>query len=204
MAKVTKKKGKGGKALKVDFSGVEKEVRKRGKRIPEGDYLCKIVTAEKRKKEGSSSYYLSWKFQIIENAQGGKKQAGIPLYYITSLKPDALFNLRNLIYSATDGKTNVAGKVVTLNPSKYYGKKIGVTVEDEEYDNKVRSKAVDVMPPSQLEAEEEDEEDEDETEEEEDEDEGDEEEDDDEDEDEEDEDEEDDEDDLDDVDDDDL
>ena len=199
MAKVTKKKGKS-KALTVDFSGVEKEIRKRGKRIPEGDYLCKIVSCEKRKKEGSTSFYLSWKFQILENAQGKKKQAGVPLYYITSLKPDALFNLRNLIYAATDGKTNVAGKSVTIDPSKYYGRKIGVTVEDEEYDGKIRSKAVDVMRQSELEAQEEDsDEDAEDEEEEEEEDDGDEEEDDDDD-----EEEEEDEDDLDDVDDDDL
>lgn len=147
-----------GKGMRVDFSGVEKDIRQRGKRIPEGDYLCKIVKCEKRKKKEGSGSYLSWTFQVIENSQGGKKQAGTPLYYITSLKPEALFNLRNLIYAATDGKTNVAGKAVTITPEKYYGNKIGVTVEDEEYDGKIRSRPVDVFPQSQLEAEDEDDE----------------------------------------------
>lgn len=149
------------KKIRVDFSDTEKDIRKRGKRIPEGDYLCKIVSCEKKKSEkAGGGPYLNWKFQVIENAQGATKQAGTPLWFITSLKPEALFNLRNLIYAATDGKKNVAGKVVSIDPSAYYGKKIGVTVEDDEYNNKIRSKAVDVMPPSQLEAEEEDDDDE--------------------------------------------
>lgn len=148
------------KAIRVDATGVEKAVRQRGKRIPEADYLFKIVDCEKRKKEGGTTSYLSWKVQIIEDSRGKKKHAGVPFWYITSLKPEALFNLRNFIFAATDGKTNIAGKVVSIDPTKYFGKKIGGTVEDEEYEKKIRSKLVDVFPPSQLEAEEEDESDE--------------------------------------------
>jgi hypothetical protein len=192
-----KKGNKGKKSYKIDFGEVPKERRKRGKRIPEGDYLFKIVKADRRKKEGGSSYYFSWTFQLIEDSRGGTKYAGLPFYYITSLKPEALFNLRNLILAASDGKTNVAGKVMNFDPAKLYGKKIGGTVEDDEYDGKMRSHVVDIFPPSELEAAEE-EEDEDEDEEEEDEDED--EEDDDDDEDEDDDEEEEEEDELDDVD----
>ena len=164
MAKKTKT-SKGRKTYKIDATGVEKERRKRGKRIPEGDYLCKITKHIRKKKEGGSSYYFSWTFQIIRNAAGGLKQAGVPLYYITSLKPEALFNLRNLILAASDGKRNIAGKTINFDPTTLYGKEIGVTVEDEEYEGKMRSRAVDVMPPSEIEEDEEDEEDEDEDEE---------------------------------------
>jgi hypothetical protein len=165
-----KSKGGKSKSYKVDFGGVPKEIRKRGVRVPEGDYLCKIVDVERKKSEKSGLPYFSWKFQIIKDAQGKAKHAGVPMWYITSLKPEALFNLRNLIFAASDGKKNVAGKAVNFDPSALIGKQIGVTVEDDEYDGKIRSRAVDVMPSSQLEAEEEDE-DEEEDEEEDDEDE---------------------------------
>ena len=183
---------------RIDFRGVPKEIRKRGVRVPEGDYLVKIVQVERKKGERSGAAYYNWKFQIVEDAQGKTKHAGVPLYYVTSLKPEALFNLRNLIHAATEGKRNTAGKVANFDRESLIGKQIGVTVEDDEYEGKIRSRAVDVMPKSQLVAEEEDEEEDEEDEEEYDEDEDEDEED----EDEEDEDEEDeeDEDDLDDVD----
>ena len=132
------------KSYSLDFGGVEKEIRKRTKHIPEGDYVFKIISCERKKKEGGDSYYFSWKFMLIEDARGGKKQAGMTFYYITSLKPEALFNLRNLINAATE--KNVSGKQMNFDPSSLYGKKIGGTVEDEEYEGKIRSKVVDVMP----------------------------------------------------------
>ena len=158
MAKKMKSKAGKSKSYKVDFGGVPKEIRKRGVRVPEGDYLCKVVDVERKKSEKSGLPYFNWKFQVVEDAQGKTKHAGVPLYYVTSLKPEALFNLRNLIFAASDGKKNVAGKAVNFNPTALIGKQIGVTVEDDEYDGKIRSRAVDVMPASQLEAEEDDDE----------------------------------------------
>jgi len=189
-----RRKTTGGKKYRLDFTGVDKTIRQRAKRIPEGDYLCKIVSAEERTSEKSNAKYLSWKFQVVSDSRGNTKHAGTPLWYITSLKYEALFNIRNLIYAATDGSKNVAGAVRSIQPDLYYGKQIGVSVEDDEYEGRVRSKAADVFPPSQLDAADDDEEEEDAEEEDEEEDEDEEEEDA----------EEDDEDDLDDVDDDDL
>jgi hypothetical protein len=161
---------KKGKTERIDFGGVEGEPgRRRRVRIPEGDYLCKILKHEKKRKEGGSSYYFNWHLQVVEDAQGKEKHKGTPLYYITSLKPEALFNLRNFIFAASDGKKNVTGKTVNFDPKTLYGKQVGVTVEDDEYEGKMRSRAVDVMPPNMIEAadEEDEEEDEDEDEEEE-------------------------------------
>lgn len=148
-------KGKKPKKMSLDFTGVEKEIRKRGKRIAEGDYVFKISGCEKRKKEGGDSYYFSWALTLIEDARGNKKHAGMSFYYVTSLKPEALFNLRNLINAAI-GK-NVSGKRLDFDPSSLIGKKVGGTVEDDEYDGKVRSRVVDVMPVSDIQEAEDDE-----------------------------------------------
>jgi hypothetical protein len=128
--------------IKVDFSGVDKEIRSGGRaaHVPEGDYLAKPVNAELRKSEKSGSRYLSWRFQVIEP----KKFKGKTLYDRTSLKPDALWNLRNLIHAAI-GK-NVAGKVLNLDPEVVYGKPLMITVEDDEYEGKIRSQIVDYQP----------------------------------------------------------
>lgn len=143
------------KKIKIDFSGVDTEIRSGGRaaHVPEGDYLAKPVNAELRKSEKSGSKYLSWRFQIIEP----KKYKGKTLYDRTSLKPDALWNLRNLIFSAT-GK-NIAGKVVNLDPEVVYGKPLMITVEDDEYEGKLRSQIVDYQPKDKYGADEDDEDD---------------------------------------------
>ena len=158
---MAKAKGKS-KGLQIDFGGVDKEIRSGGRRahVPEGDYLVKIVKAELRKseKKGKGRFF-SWRFQIVEP----KKYKGKTLYDITSLKPDALWNLRNLIFAAL-GK-NVAGKALNFNPEKLYGKVVMVTVEDEEYEKKINSNIVDYQPRDQYGQEEDDDEDEDDDEE---------------------------------------
>jgi hypothetical protein len=139
----------------VDFTGVEKEIgKKAGKRIPEGDYVLKIGKVERKKNKAGDAYYFSWRLQVVTDARGKTKHAGTPFYYTTSLKPEALFNLRNMIFACTNGKKNVAGKAVNFDPSEYFGTKIGATIEDDEYDGKIRSQVSDVMPLKDLEVEE--------------------------------------------------
>lgn len=125
---MAEKKGKS--KLRVDFGGVDKEIRgksERSARVPEGDYHLKIISAEVKKSEKTDSKYVSWKFQIVAPTE----YKGKTLFSITSLKKDALWNLRNLIHAAT-GK-NVAGKAMDLDLEKLYGKVVGATVEDDTY-----------------------------------------------------------------------
>lgn len=139
----------------VDFSGVPEEIGRRSMNIPPGTYVVKIVSAEERYKDNDTSNvpYLSWKMEV---AKGQFK--GVPLYFITSFKPEALFNLRNLINAAL-GK-NVAGRAVDFKPSSLYGKLIEGVVDDDEYvkdgKSQIRSKLVDVAPLSDSDDEEED------------------------------------------------
>jgi len=133
--------------VKIDFSGVDKEIRSGGRaaHVPEGDYLLKAVNAELRKSDRTGGRYFSWRFQIVEP----KKFKGKTLYDRTSLKPDALWNLRNLIHAAT-GK-NIAGKVLNFDPEVIYGKTLMATVEDDEYNNQLRSQIVDYQPADKFE-----------------------------------------------------
>jgi hypothetical protein len=166
-------KKKSGKKERIDFGGVTGEPGERSRHIPEGEYLAKIISHKKRWKDDdrTNDPFFSWKLQINEG-----KYKGTTLYENTSLKAEALFNLRNLIFAAL-GK-NVAGKTVDFDPASLYGKVVAVTVEDEEYKKKMRSHIVDIRPKEELEDEEDEDEDEegeeDEEDEEEEEDEGDE------------------------------
>lgn len=150
------------KKEKIDFSGVSKEIGARGRHIPPGDYECKIVAVTKKWKDDDRTNvpYFNWKMEV---AKGQEK--GAPLYYTTSLKVEALWNLRNLIYAVT--KKNVAGKSLSFDPETLIGKRVGVTVEDDEYKDKLVSRAVDVFNLEERaeESEDEDEDDEDEEEE---------------------------------------
>ena len=82
MAKATKKSKKKGKkkSYHIDFTGTDKEIRKRNKRIPEGDYLAKITKAEVKKNKSGDGRHILFTTQVIEDVRGGKKQAGVPLW----------------------------------------------------------------------------------------------------------------------------
>lgn len=150
----------------IDFSGVSKEIGAREAKLPPGDYKFKIIGVEKKWKDNdkSNAAYYRWEMSVAEGDHKGTKKS-----YTTSLKPEALWNLRNLIHAAT-GK-NVAGKSLAFNPDGLVGKFLMGTVEDEEWvkngESRMSSKVVDVQPVSEGT---DDDEDEEETEEEEDED----------------------------------
>jgi hypothetical protein len=142
--------------MRLDFSGVPKERRQRFRRIPEGEYKAKLMSVKKKWKDNdkSNAPYFAWTLQITEG-----KYKGTPFIENTSTATNALFNLRNLIFAATDGKKNVAGRnSVDFNPDALLGKIVGIVVEDEEWDNKMRSTIGSIIPLSELGEEDEDEE----------------------------------------------
>jgi hypothetical protein len=118
------------KSLKIDFSGVPKDI-KRGSgrtRVPEGDYVVKIVDSDLVKDSDTNrTKGIRWNTTIVSPEKyKGKKLGGF-----TSLKPEALWSLRNLIHAALG--RNVAGKALNFDPAKVYGKIVGAAVEDNEY-----------------------------------------------------------------------
>jgi len=96
-------------------------------RLPEGDYVAKIIDAkQKESKEGNQM--IVWIFQIIEGKYKGKKLTGR-----TVLVPKALFMLRDLLEAL--GK-EVPEKTVKVKYGECVGEKIGISLEDGEYENK--------------------------------------------------------------------
>lgn len=125
--------------LTVDFSNVgERTEGGRAAHVPEGDYLFQPKAVELRsKKDDESSKYLSWRMAIF----APEKHKGKTVYHITSLKEESLWNLRNLL---EDMGIKVPQSSLKLPLQQIIAKSpvFGGTVEDDEYDGKVKSKIV--------------------------------------------------------------
>lgn len=153
--------------LRVNFSGVEEEIRKhtqKAAKLPDGDYLVKIVEATFRENEDTGSRGVNLRVQVIKP----QKHKGATQYGYCSLKKEALWNLRNLI-NAAFGR-NVAGKTIDVDLERFRDKIVGAVIEEDDYQGKIRSRVSTWFPRDEYEESESDEDaDEDEEEDEEDE-----------------------------------
>jgi hypothetical protein len=112
--------------IRVDMSNVEERTL-----VAEGDYICKVskITLEDSQ---SGSKYLKWELTIGMGDYKGNK-----LWHNTSLKPNALWNLRNTILACG---VECPKSAQTIDTDKFIGKVVGVTVAHEEYEGKARPK----------------------------------------------------------------
>lgn len=105
--------------------------------IPEGEYA---VTVDEVSVEESQqgNQYLKWVFKVLDGKQKGSK-----IYHNTSLLPQSLFNLKNLLIALG---VPVPDKAFQLNLDECEGCNCGVTITHETYDGKKRSRVTDVFP----------------------------------------------------------
>lgn len=115
--------------------------------IPEGEYA---VTVDEVSVEESQqgNQYLKWVFKVLDGKQKGSK-----IYHNTSLLPQALFNLKNLLIALG---VPVPDKAFQLNLDECEGCNCGVTITHETYDGKKRSRVTDVFPLDSAEVEDDD------------------------------------------------
>jgi hypothetical protein len=150
LAKKSRKKEKGGAGTIVADFGHEDAKGGGGKnpRIPAGDYVAKIVSAKQKESE-SGNQMIVWKFKILEGKYKGKEMTGR-----TVLTPKSLWVLRNLLEALG---AEVPEKKTKVKYTKYIGEKIGISVEDGEYNNKPTSEVNDFLDPEMVGAEDDDE-----------------------------------------------
>lgn len=125
--------------LSVDFSNVSdrQEGGVKAAHVPEGDYLLRVVGCElKKKKDDESSKYLNWRVSVVKPEK--YKNAGV-IYFVTSLKEEALWNLRNFL---EDLGYKIPKSIVNIPIAKIVEEKklFGATLQDDEYNDKVKSK----------------------------------------------------------------
>lgn len=134
----TRSKAKAG-VIKVDFTGVESS----GK-VEEGRQLLTVDgTPEVKTSEGSGNDYINWKFKAV----GGS------IYHTTSLQPQALWSLRNVLEALG---LEVSESAMDLDLSEMDGLTCGGEIEHEVYQGKKKPRLIDLFPEDELdEAEEE-------------------------------------------------
>jgi len=112
--------------INVDFSGVEDNGG-----VAVGNHTAKVVSVTKEPGQGEFPY-LKWDLVITSNIS-----KGLHINHITSLKPSALFNLRNTL---TALGVTVPKSAITFDPDALRGKSLGIEVflkesEGKEYSN---------------------------------------------------------------------
>lgn len=109
--------------------------------VDAGDYRAKITAVydTESKKSGEDMWVFS--FQLNE------RRAAVYPYYCL-LNPDNLWKIRNLCEAAGIA---VPKKRLVLDPNKLVGKEVGVTLEDDEYDGKMKSVIQAIFPANELE-----------------------------------------------------
>lgn len=121
---------------KLDFRGVKDRSGFRTKHFPEGDYKGKIIDVDDHESDNGEG----WVYTI--QVKNGK----FP-YYVMTYDKKQLWKVRNTFIAAG---MKVPKKLLAVDPNKVVGKMVGVTLEDDEYEGRLRSKIADLIPLSDL------------------------------------------------------
>ncbi len=119
----------------VDFTNVKERGNFNPKNVEPGDYVAKITKVEETQaKDGEDM----WVFTIVPDEF---PRTSYPQYI--KLVETQSWKLKNLLEAAGIA---VGQRKVKLDPNKLVGKKIGIALEDEEYDGRLKSVIVEVFP----------------------------------------------------------
>ena len=125
----------------LDFTNVKESTGINPKHRPAGDYRMKIskVTEQGTKNDPKK---LQWVFVFVPTDM---QSAAYPYY--CQLNAETLWKIRNLLIAAG---IDVPKKKVNVDPQKLVGREIGVTLDDDEYEGKLKSVVTAVFPASDL------------------------------------------------------
>lgn len=123
----------------VDMTNVKDPGNFNPKHKPEGDYKAKIVKVEDHKSKAGND---QWVFTI----QISTDQRATYPYYCAHDEKNA-WKVRNLLVACGIA---VPKKRVNVDPNKLVGKEIGITLEDDEYEGKMKSTIQATFPASDL------------------------------------------------------
>lgn len=137
----TSRKSRKSNAIKVDFTGVESS----GKLEAGRQVLTVDGVPEMKTSENSGNDYINWKLK----GEGGT------VYHTTSLQPQALWNLRNLLEAMGQ---EVPDGALDLDLDDYDGMELGAEIDHETYQGKKKPVVVDLFPLDELDGEGEEEE----------------------------------------------
>lgn len=133
-------KEKKASAKVVDFSNVKERGNFNPQQVEMGDYLAKVVKVEDGESKQNQDFMYIFTIKLSKFSQYSYP-------YYCKLTENQLWKLRNLLVAAG---LNVPKARMKLEPSKVVGKTIGVTMEDDEYEGKMKSVIAAVFPAAEL------------------------------------------------------
>ncbi|MCA1800008.1 MAG: hypothetical protein LC650_01775, partial [Actinobacteria bacterium] len=113
----------------VDFTNVKERGNFNPHQVPAGDYLAKVVKIEDGQSKKTDEFQYIFTIKLVKFSQ-------FAYPYYCKLTENQLWKLRNILIAAGMA---VPKKRMKLDPSKIQGKLIGVTMEDDEYEGKMKS-----------------------------------------------------------------
>jgi hypothetical protein len=136
MARAAKSRAKKSNVISLDFEGVESGGG--GFKIPEGEYLMKVIKVEDTESDAGNSMF-KWTFEGQEKKAKGKK------FYLYTVydPPDSLWKLKSLLEALG---TEVPDGALDLDLDEMVDLELIGQVGDEEYQGKTTSKLQDFSP----------------------------------------------------------
>lgn len=123
----------------IDFSNVKERGNFNPKNIEAGDYVAEVTKVEQTEaKDGEDM----WVFHIVLDEVA---RAVYPYY--CKLVDNQYWKIKQLFTAAG---VNVGQRKVAVDPNKLVGKKIGVAMEDDEYEGRLKSVIAEVFPPDEV------------------------------------------------------
>lgn len=130
----------GASAKAVDFSGVKDRGAFSPKRVAEGDYAAVITKVEDAESKENKDFMYVFTIKLDKFSQNSYP-------YRCKITENQLWKLRNIAVAAG---LNVPKKRMKFDPNKVVGKRVGVTMEDDEYEGKPKSDVAAIFPLSEL------------------------------------------------------
>lgn len=119
--------------LNIDFTNVEAS---NFQELKPGTYQARVAKVEEKTSQAGNPY-LNWEFDV-ENGQG-------KAWYITSLLPNALWNLKTMLINAFGMDTDALNGAFNLDPTDFIGLQVTLVVETEEYNGQERARVKQVL-----------------------------------------------------------
>lgn len=127
----------------LDFSQVKDRGAFNPQRVEGGDYLAKVVKVEDAESSKDNEFMYVFTIKLSKFSQYSYP-------YYCKLTESQLWKLRNLLVA---GGLNVPKSRTKVDPNRVVGKTIGVTMEDDEHEGKLKSVIAAVFPAAELAAE---------------------------------------------------
>lgn len=124
--------------VEVDFTDTEERKGGKQKYIAEGDYAVKVIEAKYGKSGNKETPQVVFKYKITKGPEKNNT-----IYHNCNLLPQSLWVLRNALEAMG---VKVKASSMKLPLAKLVDRELAITIEDDEFDNKIRSRVADTFP----------------------------------------------------------